>query len=106
MRAERDIALCAVADAGVRSKVMNAMIQKSLPYAEEWHKVPLLRRRKYEGAKGCGQVTLSMLLLRRQKSWWHRREMPPAAGCTLIWMGCSGKGCCMLWHDVPETVSP
>ena len=51
MRAERDIALCAVADAGVRSKVMNAMIQKSLPYAEEWHKVPLLRRRKYEGAK-------------------------------------------------------
>lgn len=51
MRAERDIALCAVADAGVRSKVMNAMIQKSLPYAEEWHKVPLLRRRKYEGAR-------------------------------------------------------
>lgn len=51
MRAERDIAFCAVADAGVRSKVMNAMIQKSLPYAEEWHKVPLLRRRKYEGAK-------------------------------------------------------
>ena len=51
MRAERDIALCAVADAGVRSKVMNAMIQKSLPYAEEWHKVPLLRLRKYEGAK-------------------------------------------------------
>lgn len=51
MRAERDIALCAVADAGVKSKVMNAMIQKSLPYAEEWHKVPLLRRRRYEGAK-------------------------------------------------------
>ncbi len=51
MKAVRDIALCAVADAGVRSKVMNAMIQKSLPYAEEWHKVPLLRRRKYEGAR-------------------------------------------------------
>lgn len=30
---------------------MNAMIQKSLPYAEEWHKVPLLRRKKYEGAR-------------------------------------------------------
>lgn len=27
------------------------MIQKRIPYAEEWHKVPLLRRRKYEGAK-------------------------------------------------------
>ncbi len=51
MRAVRDIALCAIADAGVRSKVMNAMIQKSLPYAEEWHKVPLLRRKKYEGAR-------------------------------------------------------
>ena len=51
MRAERDIALCAVADAGIKSKVMNAMIQKRIPYAEEWHKVPLLRRRKYEGAK-------------------------------------------------------
>ncbi len=35
MRAERDIALCAVADAGIRSKVMNAMIQKRIPYAEE-----------------------------------------------------------------------
>ena len=51
MRAERDIALCAVADATIKSKVMNAMIQKRIPYAEEWHKVPLLRRRKYEGAK-------------------------------------------------------
>lgn len=30
---------------------MNAMIQKRIPYAEEWHKVPLFRRRKYEGAK-------------------------------------------------------
>ncbi len=51
MRAKRDIALCAVADAGIKSKVRNAMIQKRIPYAEEWHKVPLLRRRKYEGAK-------------------------------------------------------
>lgn len=51
MRAERDIALCAVADAGIKSKVMNAMIQKRIPYAEEWHKVPLLQRKKYEGAK-------------------------------------------------------
>lgn len=51
MRAERDIALCAVADAKIRSKVMNAMIQKRIPYAEEWHKVPLFCRRKYEGAK-------------------------------------------------------
>lgn len=51
MRAERDIALCAIADVTIRSKVMNTMIQKRIPYAEEWHKVPLLRRRKYEGAK-------------------------------------------------------
>ena len=51
MRAERDVALCAVADAEIKSKVMNAMIRKRIPYAEEWHKVPLLRRRKYEGAK-------------------------------------------------------
>lgn len=51
MRAERDIALCAVADAQIKSKVMNAMIQKRIPYAEEWHKVPLLHRRRYEGAK-------------------------------------------------------
>ena len=51
MRAERDIALCAVADAGIKSKVMDAMIQKRIPYAEEWHKVPLLQRKKYEGAK-------------------------------------------------------
>ena len=51
MRAKCDIALCAVADAGIKSKVRNAMIQKRIPYAEEWHKVPLLRRRKYEGAK-------------------------------------------------------
>ncbi len=51
MRSECDTALCAVADAEIRSKIMYAMIQKSLPYAEEWHKVPLLRRKKYEGAK-------------------------------------------------------
>lgn len=58
MRAERDIALCAVADAQVKSKVMNLMIQKRIPYAEEWHKVPLFKRRKFEGAKEvCVVVT-------------------------------------------------
>ena len=51
MRAERDVALCAVADAQIKTKVMNAMIRKRLPYAEEWTKVPLLQRKKYEGAK-------------------------------------------------------
>ncbi len=51
MRAERDVALCAIADVTVKSKVMNTLIQKRVPYAEEWHKVPILRRRKYEGAK-------------------------------------------------------
>ncbi len=51
MRAERDIALCAVADLTVKVKVMNAMIRKRIPYAEEWHKVPMLQRKKYEGAK-------------------------------------------------------
>ena len=58
MRAERDIALCAVADAQVKSKVMNLMIQKRIPYAEEWHKVPLFKRRKFEGAREvCVVVT-------------------------------------------------
>ena len=51
MRAERDIALCAIANGVIKSKVMNAMIQKRIPYAEEWHKVPILQRRKFEGAK-------------------------------------------------------
>lgn len=51
MMAERDIALCAIADAAIKSKVMNTLIQKRIPYAEEWHKVPMLHRRKYEGAK-------------------------------------------------------
>lgn len=58
MRAKRDIALCAVADAQIKSKVMNCLIQKRIPYAEEWHKVPLLQRRKFEGAKEvCVVVT-------------------------------------------------
>ena len=51
MRAERDIALCAIADAGIKSKVMNMMIRKRIPYAEEWSKVPLLQRKRFEGAK-------------------------------------------------------
>jgi len=51
MRVQGDVALCAVADAAVKSKVMNAMIQKCVPYAEEWHKVPMLQRKKYEGAR-------------------------------------------------------
>ena len=51
MRAERDVALCAIADAQIKAKVMNALIRKRIPYAEEWTKVPLLQRKKYEGAK-------------------------------------------------------
>ncbi len=51
MRAECDMALCAVADADVKSKVMNHMIQQRIPYSEEWHKVPLLQRKKFEKAK-------------------------------------------------------
>lgn len=51
MRAERDIALCAVANVEIKSKVMHALIQKGIPYAEEWHKVPILQRKRFEGAK-------------------------------------------------------
>lgn len=51
MRAERDVALCAIADAKIKAKVMNTMIRKRIPYAEEWHKVPMLQRKRYEGAK-------------------------------------------------------
>lgn len=51
MRAATDIELCKVTDIKTKEKVMYALMQSGVPYAEEWEKVPLMKRRRYNGAK-------------------------------------------------------
>lgn len=51
MRAETDTELCRVSNIKVKEKVMYALMQSGVPYAEEWEKVPLLKRRKFNGSK-------------------------------------------------------
>lgn len=51
MRTETDMELCRVTDVRSKEKVMYALMKSGVPYAEEWEKVPLVRRRKFNGAK-------------------------------------------------------
>lgn len=51
MRAETDIELCRVTEVKSKEKVMYALMKSGVPYAEEWEKVPLVKRRKFHGAK-------------------------------------------------------
>lgn len=51
MRTETDMELCRVTDVKSKEKVMYALMKSGVPYAEEWEKVPLVRRRKFNGAK-------------------------------------------------------
>lgn len=51
MRAATDVELCRVTEAKAKEKVMYALMKAGVPYAEEWEKVPMVKRRRYNGAK-------------------------------------------------------
>lgn len=51
MRTETDVELCRVTDIKAKEKVMYALMKSGVPYAEEWEKIPLVRRKKFHGAK-------------------------------------------------------
>lgn len=58
MRVETDIELCKITDAGAKQKIMYALMKAGIPYAEEWEKIPLVKRKKYNGAKEiCSIIT-------------------------------------------------
>lgn len=46
-----DIELCSVTDIKSKEKIMYALMKAGVPYAEKWEKVPLIKRRRYNGAK-------------------------------------------------------
>ena len=48
---ETDIELCSVTDVKTKEKLMNALVIAGVPYAERWEKVPLIKRKKYNGAR-------------------------------------------------------
>ena len=51
MKTETDTDLCRVADLNVKEKVMYALMKAGVPYAEEWEKVSVMKRKRYNGAK-------------------------------------------------------
>lgn len=51
MKAETDIELCKVTSLAAKEKVMYALMQAGVPYAEKWEKVPVIKRKKFNGAK-------------------------------------------------------
>ena len=51
MKAETDTEVCRVADLNVKEKVMYALMKAGVPYAEEWEKVSVMKRKRYNGAK-------------------------------------------------------
>lgn len=58
VRTENDIELCRITSVKAKEKVMYAMMKSGIPYAEEWEKVPLTKRRKFHGAKEvCAVIT-------------------------------------------------
>ena len=46
-----DIELCSVTDVKAKEKLMYALVKAGVPYAERWEKVPLMKRKRYNGAK-------------------------------------------------------
>ncbi len=51
MRIEQDIELCSVTNVNTKEKLMNALVKAGIPYAEEWEKIPLVKRKRFNGAK-------------------------------------------------------
>lgn len=51
MRAATDVELCRVTDIKTKEKVMYALMKSGVPYAEEWEKVSLVKRKQYNGVK-------------------------------------------------------
>ncbi len=46
-----DVELCSITDVKAKEKIMYALMKAGVPYAERWEKVPLIRRKRYHGAK-------------------------------------------------------
>ena len=46
-----DVELCSITDVKAEEKIMYALMKVGVPYAERWEKVPLIRRKRYHGAK-------------------------------------------------------
>ena len=51
MKTATDTEVCRVADVNVKEKVMYALMKAGVPYAEEWEKVSVMKRKRYGGAK-------------------------------------------------------
>lgn len=51
MKSATDTEVCRVADVNVKEKVMYALMKAGVPYAEEWEKVSVMKRKRYGGAK-------------------------------------------------------
>ncbi len=46
-----DVELCSITDVKAKEKIMYALMKAGVPYAEKWEKVPLIKRKRYHGAK-------------------------------------------------------
>lgn len=51
MKAATDTEVCRVTDLNIKEKVMYALMKAGVPYAEEWEKVSVMKRKRYNGAK-------------------------------------------------------
>lgn len=51
MKAATDVEVCRVTDINVKEKIMYALMKAGVPYAEEWEKVSLMKRKRYNGAR-------------------------------------------------------
>ena len=51
MELATDIQLCSVTDVKAKEKLMNALMNAGVPFAEKWEKVSLRKRKQYNRAK-------------------------------------------------------
>lgn len=51
MKTATDTEVCRVTDLNIKEKVMYALMKAGVPYAEEWEKVSVMKRKRYNGAK-------------------------------------------------------
>ncbi len=51
MSTATDVDLCSVTNVKAKEKLMYALVKAGVSYAERWEKVPLIKRKRYNGAK-------------------------------------------------------
>ncbi|MBQ7147226.1 MAG: hypothetical protein IJR96_00595 [Pseudobutyrivibrio sp.] len=55
----KDVVLCEITNRFVSNRTTELLLEQSVPFSKKWHRVPLYRRRSYNGASKVCVISIN-----------------------------------------------